>query len=226
MRSLLVLLALALPAHAGGRAEHPDAARHNERGKALVSEGKYAAAVEEFRAALRIGAQPKYLFNLAQALRLADRCSEAIESYQQFLAAVPDDPDAELTRKNIQTCRATLATQAPTPPPPPRKPWHTDRLADGLAIGGAGALLGAGALFLLGNANARDTATAGQFSAFDDAASAATRERILGAICAGVGVALTTAALVRWLTHERGAVEVAAAPVAQGGELVVSVALP
>src|SRR5689334_22871299 len=103
MRALVVLLALALPARAQPIAEHPEAARHNERGKVLVGAAKYDAAVAEFREALRIGSRPKYLFNLAQALRLANRCREAIDAYEAFLATVPNDPDAELTRNNITT---------------------------------------------------------------------------------------------------------------------------
>src|SRR5437762_13519459 len=90
---LLAVTLLARAARADDR-EPAEAARLNDRGKALVGQGDYTAAVEQFRAALRIGARPKYMFNLAQALRLANRCREAIRAYQQFLAEVPDDEDA------------------------------------------------------------------------------------------------------------------------------------
>jgi hypothetical protein len=81
--SLLTLLATyATPAWA-------DAKELKERGDASFDSRHYAEALEQYRAALAQGGDPRIHYNIAQALTALERYPEALASYQAFLAEAP-----------------------------------------------------------------------------------------------------------------------------------------
>src|SRR5689334_5046426 len=103
MRAHTIVLVIAVIAAAGGARANPDAdlKKHEEAGKAAFADERYADAIAEFRAANDIKPDPKYVYSIAQAQRLAGDCAGAIESYQQFLATKPDAKLAEYSQANI-----------------------------------------------------------------------------------------------------------------------------
>jgi hypothetical protein len=118
---LAAVLLAAGAAHADERAE---ARRHFRAGLALVRDGRYLAAVEEFQSAYRILPNVNVLFNIARAYSDAGETERALEFYGQYLQGdVPDRADVEATVRDLQQrLRAAQPAPAPTPPPPTPAP--------------------------------------------------------------------------------------------------------
>lgn len=116
---LAAVLLAAGAAHADERAE---ARRHFRAGLALVREGRYLAAVEEFQSAYRILPNVNVLFNIARAYSDAGETERALEFYAQYLQGdVPDRADVEATVRELQQ-RLRVAQPAPAPTPPAPAP--------------------------------------------------------------------------------------------------------
>jgi tetratricopeptide (TPR) repeat protein len=111
-----------------------DAARaHFFRGVELYQQGNYANAWLEFTSAYQLVPRTALLNNMARCEVKISRPAEALQHFKDYLAASPDDPDAEYIRQEIARLegelgrRATVAKQiikeqpADTPPPAPRK---------------------------------------------------------------------------------------------------------
>jgi tetratricopeptide (TPR) repeat protein len=101
--------ALATPAQ--GEAEYA-------RGVALYKEGRYADAAAAFAAAHEADRLPKYLYNLAQAERLAGDCHKASVHYRAFIDTAPPEDQRRRAADNLASCEEILAT-APKPEPAP-----------------------------------------------------------------------------------------------------------
>ncbi|MDX2092888.1 MAG: hypothetical protein SFX73_33875 [Kofleriaceae bacterium] len=107
----------------------PEAAtRAYTEGKQKYAAGNYAGAAVDFRIAYAADRDPAYLFNLAQALRLAKACDEAAQSYRTFLAEVPDvgnRAEIEGYLRDLDRCvaeqKAAPPTTVPAPTPAPRE---------------------------------------------------------------------------------------------------------
>jgi len=95
-----------------------DIAKHVEAAKAAFAEERYTDAIAEFRAANALKPDPKIVYSIAQAQRLAGDCKGAIESYQEFLTTKPEAKLKEYSETNIAQCKKELASQ-PTPPVEP-----------------------------------------------------------------------------------------------------------
>ena len=68
-----------------------EAARaHHVRAQSLYDLGKFDEAIPEFEAGYRLDPQPAYLFNIAQAHRLAGRRDRALYFYRRYLELAPD----------------------------------------------------------------------------------------------------------------------------------------
>jgi hypothetical protein len=134
------------------------AEEHLARGLALYGQKHYTEAVEEFRAGSAVHADPRLLYALAQALRLAGQCTEAVTYYQRFLDQAPGPAQEVAARANLERCREPvssepaqnpldLAPEPPTtrPPPPARTPpsrpvaSHPNVPNPGMAAGASGA---------------------------------------------------------------------------------------
>lgn len=145
-------------------------ARAYSDGKQKYAAGDYAGAAVDFRTAYAADPDPAYLFNLAQALRLAKACDDAALSYRTFLAEVPDAKNrAEIEGylRDLDRCAAEQKAVAPKPDAEPTTPpIETSPIVDApaqkrsktlpIALGVAGlVVLGAGAYFAL-DANAAE----------------------------------------------------------------------
>jgi tetratricopeptide (TPR) repeat protein len=118
---VLAMLLVTLAAH-GVHADPTAAAVHAEAGKQAFAEERFAEAISEFRAANALDPDPKLLYAIAQAQRMAGDCAGAIESYKAFLATKPDAKLSEYSEANIARCKedlAKLAAKAKTAPPEP-----------------------------------------------------------------------------------------------------------
>lgn len=118
----LIALAAALTAEGAARAapENPAAAReHYDRGTKFYDIGRYDDAIREFEAAYQAKADPAFIFNLAQAHRLAGHNQEAIRLYRTYLRYVPNPPNREDIESKIAALEKAAADRsAPSTPPP------------------------------------------------------------------------------------------------------------
>jgi tetratricopeptide (TPR) repeat protein len=121
--ALLVTLAAAAPAAAqpSSNARNAATAAYQEGQRRYLDED-YAAAAAQFEAAYRLDPDPAYLFNIAQAYRLAKDCPKALAFYKQFLAAVPKAPNAEAVKKYIAELETTCGKREPDQPRIDTKP--------------------------------------------------------------------------------------------------------
>jgi hypothetical protein len=96
---------------------------HFKSGKAYYDLGKYDEAIREFEAAYEAKSDPAFLFNLAQAHRLAGHPTEALHFYRTYLRYVPDPPNLADIEANMRALEKVAATRSPpaeattTPPP-------------------------------------------------------------------------------------------------------------
>src|SRR5512137_2492272 len=70
------------------------AKQHYVDGKKFQDAANYDAAIVEYEAAHKLAPKPVLLFNIGQCYRLKGDKQKAIDAYEQFLAAAPDDPVA------------------------------------------------------------------------------------------------------------------------------------
>jgi hypothetical protein len=108
------------PGAATGATEDPSAARaHFKTGSTYYDLGKYDDAIREFEAAYEAKSDPAFLFNLAQAHRLADHPAEALHFYRTYLRYVPDPPnraDIEIKIKALEKLAAARPAPAESGP--------------------------------------------------------------------------------------------------------------
>lgn len=153
---------IALMARAGAQpATSNEAAERAADAEQRFQRADYLGAAEQFKAAYALDPDPGYLFDIAQAYRLAGKCADAADYYARLLAQVANPPHRDkieswLTderacaqREQEQTHTTTVATTVATPPPPPTSSagGSTLRTASwGLGIGGV-VSLAVGAVF-------------------------------------------------------------------------------
>lgn len=132
--------ALVVPQLAGTAptAAKPDKDRQRkEQAKQLFNEGtvlydlrKFEQAIESFEKAYKAYPNAAFLFNLAQAHRMAGNHADAIGFYNNYLRRVPDAPNADDVKKLIAELEAARKAPAATPalpPPPPPQPYVEPR---------------------------------------------------------------------------------------------------
>ena len=120
-RIVLTILVVAL---AAAPAAADPAADAIARGKKAFKEEKFAEAVAEFKTAHSLKPDPKLLYAIAQAQRLAGDCEGSIATYEEFLATKPNKKLAEYSKANIERCKEDLAKKPPPvkEPPPAKEP--------------------------------------------------------------------------------------------------------
>jgi tetratricopeptide (TPR) repeat protein len=121
---LLAVTLTTLPAYADNKS---DASQAFGEGKTKYAKGNYADAANDFKRAYDLDPDPAYLFNLAQAYRLADDCVNAEPRYRKFLEVVPNPPNKEAVQGWLDEAKKCAASKAPPPPkdpvlPPPPPP--------------------------------------------------------------------------------------------------------
>jgi peptidoglycan hydrolase-like protein with peptidoglycan-binding domain len=77
-----------------------------DKGTKLYRAGRYALAFDEFAKANDLNADPAYLFNMAQSLRLlGGRRDEAMKLYQDFIATGPEAGDLDRAKTELAKLR-------------------------------------------------------------------------------------------------------------------------
>ena len=156
MTRALVIVALACgiaSADTSARAKADATAAYQEGQRRYLDEDYVGAAVQ-FEIAYSKDPDPAYLFNIAQAYRLAKHCARAAEFYRTFLEKAAQPPNADAVRGYItemDACTQAKPSPPPTAPPPPAPAarhtepsavWNRARIGLfvagglGLAIGG------------------------------------------------------------------------------------------
>jgi tetratricopeptide (TPR) repeat protein len=73
-----------------------------DRGRQLQRDGKFAEALEAYKAAYVLAPSPGLLFNLAQAYRLNGDCDDAAWMYKRFLETSPRDDMRALVNEHLE----------------------------------------------------------------------------------------------------------------------------
>lgn len=243
---LLAMLCIAGPAAADTAT---DAANHAAAGKQAFAEGKYAEAITAFREANKLQPDPKLLYAIAQAQRMAGDCASAIATYEEFIKTKADDKLVEFSQANITRCKEVLASQPKPEPKPEPKPdpkpepeikryppkpapargtssWTSDWIGHGLVAGGVGAAVVGTLLWTKGRSDAAAVNDATDHEAFlaaqDKASSAVTRQRI-GIAIGLVGVAAIAGGVIHYRMAGKKEVRVGAAPARGGGAFLARI---
>jgi hypothetical protein len=226
----LILLA-ASPALAA-----PTAKQLVDAGLATFVIEHYDEASRDFEAAYALSPEPVILYSWAQSERLAGRCPRARQLYARYLAAPNlSDTQTQAARAGLQLCPISTDSALPpsTPPPsaatlPPLPPelvvdpgprWYSNKLADGLVIGGAAALAVGVTFFAVSHNTEADARSEMFLDTFKSDLDSATLQRRVGFGGLAVGAALTIAGVVVFIGHKH---PVAAA--SDGRSVAVSVA--
>jgi tetratricopeptide (TPR) repeat protein len=85
---------------------------HYALGKSYQDKGAWDLAVAEYQAAYQLSSRPQMLFNIGQCQRLKGDKEKAIEAYQAFVAAAPEDPNADEARDQIVALKLRLEVEA------------------------------------------------------------------------------------------------------------------
>ncbi len=174
--------------------------------KAFVAKD-YRTAAAQFEIAYNADPNPLYLFNAAQAYRLAGDCAKALAAYLQFQKVVQDQKLNVSGMDEVQGYISGLKlcnnpAPAPAPPPAPHRPLYVP----------AYALMGVGAATLLfaAAAEVNDLVVHGNA---DTAPSGLTRVRLnadghwwatAGDLTGYIGGGLVVAGAALWYFHNRG----------------------
>src|SRR5947209_2844121 len=87
------------------------AKQHYLDGKKFQDAGNYDAAIVEYDAAYKLAPRPQLLFNIGQCWRLKGDKQKAIEAYDAFLNAAPDDPVANDAREYLTTLKLRIEVE-------------------------------------------------------------------------------------------------------------------
>lgn len=120
-----------------------------EKGQSYYKAGNYQAAWVEFSSAFQIVELPDLLFNIARCEVHMGRKADAAKHFRAFLAARPNDPEADNIRRQIAELEGTAVAQ-----PGSGSSWTAKAPWISIATGGAGLLLTVGGAGALGAANA------------------------------------------------------------------------
>ncbi|MBI5227272.1 OmpA family protein [Candidatus Micrarchaeota archaeon] len=99
----------AAPAAAAETQRAGDAREHHKRATALYDTGKYDEAVAEFQAAYKINDNPVLLYNIGQSYRLAQKYSDALKAYQEYLRKSPKAPNRDEVETKISDMENLIA---------------------------------------------------------------------------------------------------------------------
>jgi tetratricopeptide (TPR) repeat protein len=115
--ALVVIVGAVAPAHADGNSA--EARRHYEEGNTFYSLGDFQHAAEEYKAAYKAKQDPAFLYNIAQAYRLANDAPNALFFYRSFLRNMPTAPNRREVEDRITKLEAQLAQRDAIAKQPP-----------------------------------------------------------------------------------------------------------
>ena len=123
MRFTLLLLVTLAVAHTSARAQQaklkPEAQLHLDAALKAYSAKDYDVAFREFDAAYSADPNPALLYATAQALRHADKCTQALVVYKRYLDTHPSDAQVAAATSGIALCDEALKKSAAEPKPQP-----------------------------------------------------------------------------------------------------------
>jgi len=223
---LAVLLATPLVAHAGPK---EDALVH--LGKAMDAHGQnnFELAAKELEAAYALDPNPDFLYAIGQVYVKLERCPDAIEYYQRYLATKPPAQAMVDTKQAIETCKKQAPPPDPTPPPPPppapvksstARPWYKDPIGGAFVVAGV-ASSAIGLVMYSGAVSDLDAAEqAPSLAEYDDLVDRARSRRTYSVLLVGGGLVLIGAGVARYVLRDGDAREsqrIGLVPVDRGG---------
>ena len=236
MNRALITIAICVPAAA---LADDKAQVHIQKAMEAHKAGNFEEARTHLEAAYAFDPKPELLFALGQVNVKLDRCKDAIDYYERFLATNPSAQASSDTRQAIETCRAKLAASSPPPPPPPilstegtvssssggtRSPWYEDKIGDVLVLSGI-AVGAAGLVFYLGARSDLDEAeTAPDLRTYEDRVDSAHTKRTFSVVLVASGAVLVGAGIARFMLRDGRETErgVAVVPTEGGGLVTYS----
>jgi tetratricopeptide (TPR) repeat protein len=242
------VLALVLARSAGAQ---PDSTDPKDQAEVLYKEGakqydlhEYATAIDDFRRAYALFAEPTILFDIAQAYRMLHDCDNATAFYRDYVRAKPDGADRDTAIKRADETEACAVEQrrqreqaAPHPvaivpvatvTPPPR---HRGIKIAGIITAAVGvAIAGAGVYFSLDAADkARQleqacmvSCLAGDVASIDEAGQTSQDRALALYVIGGSAIAIGTGMFV-WATLHAGSETISVAPVPGGATVSTTV---
>lgn len=184
MMKAVVVACSVLVASASAWAQTPAQAAFKQ-GQALYKNKEFDAAAEQFKLAYDHDADPVYLFNIAQAYRLAKKCKDAADYYRRYLDGAKQAPNVDAVNAylvEVDACAKAQEPAAVAPPAEPAKPVeataapppvvqpavverapavHSNKRLVGYIVAGGGvALAGLGVLFMTQVSGYEDDANA------------------------------------------------------------------
>ena len=130
MRTLSILLAVAVLGVASGavRAAPADteseAKRYYQDGTKYYNLGDFTKAIENYKKAYELKPDVVFLYNIAQAYRLALDLPQALFFYKSYLRNSPQAPNRVEVENRIKEIEATLAKQKEISAQPPNDPLN------------------------------------------------------------------------------------------------------
>src|SRR5687768_17730721 len=118
--ALAVVLAFATPVAAQPKKAEAEAAY--KEGQARYLKEDYDGAAAQFKLAYELDPDAVYLFNAAQAYRLAKKCAQARDFYQRFLDQTKNPPNADAVKAyivEVDECAKNQPVSLPPAEPPP-----------------------------------------------------------------------------------------------------------
>ena len=120
--AFIVVLAFAAPAVAQPKKTEAEAAY--KEGQARYLKEDFEGAALQFKAAYDLDPDPVYLFNIAQAYRMAKKCTLSRDNYQRYLDEAKTAPNADAVKAYIAEMDQCAKQQGEvvTPPPETKEP--------------------------------------------------------------------------------------------------------
>ncbi|MBA3458887.1 MAG: hypothetical protein H0T46_02930 [Deltaproteobacteria bacterium] len=228
---LLALACAPLTALAGTKAQ-----AHIAKAMEAHKAGRFADALVELKAAYALEPNPDLLFAIGQVNVKLERCADAIEYYEKFLATKPGAQAQADTQQAIDTCKAQIAAAQPPPPPTPapgsdspylpasgstaRAPWYKDKLGGALVLGGVAFSVVGLVLYTGARGDLDDAESAPNVTRYDELVDSAHSKRTWSVVMIGGGAVLIGAGVVRYMMRKGSSKEtrgVGMVPAAGGG---------
>ncbi len=80
-----------------------------QAGNIAFEQGRYEAALNDFRQSYELSRRPALLFNIGAAAQNLNRDREALEAYEQYLRELPDAENRAAVEARVRILRAALA---------------------------------------------------------------------------------------------------------------------
>jgi tetratricopeptide (TPR) repeat protein len=109
--AILLLLCSTVAHAAPSSSALKQAKQHFAQGKASQDLGKYDEAIAEYEAAYKLAPLPKLLFNIGQCQRLKGDKPKALQAYESYVAAAPDDDFADDARDQIAALKLRIEVE-------------------------------------------------------------------------------------------------------------------